>query len=156
MYKFSKESEKILETVNPFLQKAAKLTISRSKIDISIPKWGGFREADYQKELFDKGWSKADGYESKSNHQLKDEYGKSKALDLCAYYKGEQNWNKERLVYIAVHMLYAFEELKKLGKIPSDLYIHWGGYWSSDDDSLGWDKPHFQISNKEQTIYIKS
>jgi hypothetical protein len=150
MFKYSKKSEKILDTVNEYLVKAAKLTISRSKIDMSIAEWAGLRTANYQKELYDKGWSKADGTNIKSNHQLTDDHGKSRALDLCAYYRGNQNWNKERLVYIAVLMLEAFEELKRYGKIPKDQYIHWGGYWSSKDDGMGWDLPHFELRTTKQ------
>lgn len=154
MFKFGKNSNKILDTVNKYLKLSAETAIYNSKIDISIPEWGGLRTAKYQKELFDKGWSKADGINKISNHQLKDDEGKSMALDLCAYHKGEQNWNKERLVYIAVLMLESFEELQKQGIIPKDLYLHWGGFWKSKSDGMGWDLPHFELRNKEQIIYI--
>ena len=160
MYKFGKKSNEILDTVNRYLKLSAEKTISKSKIDISIPEWGGLRDSKYQKELYDKGWSNADGTKVKSNHQIQDEEGKSMALDLCAYYKGEQNWNKERLVYIAVLMLESFEELKKDGLIPPYYQLEWGGYWkpSKNDskDSFGFDRPHFQLSKKKQKIYIES
>ncbi len=155
MYKFGKKSKEVLDTVNKYLVMAAEETIKESKIDISIPEWGGLRTADYQYELYKKKWSKADGTVKKSNHQLKDSEGKSKALDLCAYYEGEQNWNKERLVYIAGIMLDSFETLKAKGRIPMDVYIHWGGFWKSKDDGLGWDLPHFQTGTSNQTIFIK-
>lgn len=154
MYKFGKKSNKVLSTVNKYLKMAAEAAIAESKIDISIAEWGGLRTAEYQKELYDKGWSKADGTSKKSNHQLTDEDGKSKALDLCAYYKGKQNWNKERLVYIAGLMLKNFETFKENKRIPQGVFIHWGGWWSidKDEDGLSWDKPHFEIKNKPQKI----
>ena len=154
MFKFSKKSKSILSTVNKYLAMSAELTISKSKIDISIPEWGGLRTAEYQKELFDKGWSKADGTTDESNHQRMDEECKSKALDLCAYYKGKQNWNAERLVYFAGIMLDNFETLKSEKRIPNNLYLHWGGYWTPRSDGLGWDLPHFEIKDKKQTIRI--
>ena len=154
MYKFGKQSKKVLDTVNKYLVLAAEGAIMESMIDISIPEWGGLRTAKYQKSLFDKDWSKADGTKKISNHQKMDAEEKAMALDLCAYYKGKQNWNKERLIYIAGLMLCSFEALKRDGQIPTNLHIHWGGFWKSTTDSMGWDLPHFQISNRKQTTTL--
>ena len=160
MYKFGNSSKEVLKNVNKYLVLSAELAISKSHIDISIPEWGGLRTAEYQKELFDKKWSKADGTTNLSNHQRVGADGKCMALDLCAYYKSKQNWNKERLVYIAGLMLQSFEELKKEGKIPVYYQIHWGGFWkrSKNDpkESFGFDRPHFELSNKKQKINIES
>jgi hypothetical protein len=155
MYKFGKESKKILNTVNKYLVMAAEKTIAESKIDISIPEWGGKRTADYQYSLYKKKWSKADGTVKKSKHQILDDEGKSKALDLCAFVNGEQNWNKERLVYIATLMIKNFDILKKEGKIPNDLHIHSGMFWKvkkgDEEDGFGFDRPHTQLSTTPQT-----
>lgn len=159
MYAFGKSSVKVLNTVSKCLVMTAKATIAESKIDISIPEWGGLRSTDYQYTLYKKKWSKADGIVKKSKHQIKDDKGKSKALDLCAYFEGEQNWNKERLVYIAVLMIKNFDKLKEDGFIPDDLYLHSGIFWKPTKDTpdgLGWDKPHFELNSTEQTnIFIK-
>jgi hypothetical protein len=158
MFKFGRGSYKILNTVNKWLILSAEATIAESKIDISIPEWGGYRTAEYQFKLFKKGWSRADGTQVKSKHQLKDEDNKSRALDLCAYFDGEQNWDKERLVYIATLMVSNFKRLKIEGKIPDNLHIHAGMFWQpnkSNLDGLGFDKPHFQVSSKPQVkIYV--
>jgi len=150
MYKFGNESNEVLEKVNKYLVLTANLTISMSAIDISIAEWGGLRTAKYQKSLFNKGWSKADGTNTISNHQKTDEEGKSMALDLCAYHKSKQNWNAERLVYMAGLMLCNFEKLKDEGKIPQDLYLHWGGLWRSKLGGMGWDLPHFELRTSKQ------
>ena len=76
MYKFGKKSQTVLDTVSNYLHISANRTISKSVIDISIAPWAGLRTAEYQKSLFDKGWSKADGYKKKSNHQVIDSDGK--------------------------------------------------------------------------------
>lgn len=158
MYKFGTQSNKILDTVNRYLKLCAEKTINKSKIDISIPEWGGYRKAEYQFKLYKKGWSKADGTHIKSKHQLRDDEGKSRALDLCAYYHGDQNWNKQRLTYIAGLMLSTFGELKDKGLIPHNLHVHWGGLWrptDSNSDDLGFDLPHFQVSSVPQTkVYV--
>ena len=162
-YKFGSSSLKILDTVNRYLALCAMETINKSKIDISIPEWGGLRDAEYQFSLYKKKWSKADGTNIKSKHQLVDDQGKSRALDLCAYHNGKQNWNTQRLSYIAGLMLSTFEELKGLEyydsrQIPSDVYIHWGGFWqpvNKNSDDLGFDLPHFQIRTTPQTkVYV--
>ena len=154
MYTFGVKSLNILDTTSKYLQLCAKRTIKESKIDISIPEWGGLRDAEYQFKLYKKGWSKADGTNIKSNHQKMDAKGKSLALDLCAYHKGKQSWNGERLVYIAGLMLKNFKELKELKVVPDDLHLHWGGFWQprkGNEEGLGFDLPHFEIRTLPQT-----
>ena len=100
---YGKKSKYILETVNRYLRLCAFRTISKSlMVDISVPEWGGLRTDKYQNKLYQKKWSKADGYNNKSDHQIKDNEDKSKALDLCAYSDGKQNWDKPKLIYIAM------------------------------------------------------
>lgn len=157
MFKFGLKSTLIISTVNRYLELCARETIKITGIDISVPDWGGLRTAAYQHSLFLQKWSTADGYEKISDHQLTDNEGKSKALDLCAYYQGKQNWNKERLSYISGLYAATFERLKAEGKIPHNVYLHCGSLWVNKDgnDGMGWDRPHFYISTKPQVPKLK-
>ena len=147
MYRWSKKSRDIIITVKEPLQIWAEELITQSLIDLSIPEWGGKRTAEYQNELFRKGWSKADGYEKKSNHQS------GNALDVCAFSNGKQSFNQERLGYIGGLGLKVWEELKESEQVPMDLYLHWGGLWytpNDDPSGLGWDLPHFELKDYKQ------
>lgn len=158
MGNFGKDSERVLYTVSEYLIMAAERTAKRSRIPIAVPPWGGFRTDDYQNKLYLKKWSKADGYEKKSNHQKKDLKGKVIALDLCALVNGKYNFNKERLIYINTLMQISFEELKEEGKIPKDIFLHQGMFWTPNDKKkvgMGWDKPHSELRYYPQTkIYV--
>ena len=154
-FKFGKKSLKLLDTVNRYLKLCALETIKESAIDISIPDWGGYRSAEYQNEIFKKGWSKVDGYKIKSNHQKKDSKGKSIALDLCAYANGELSWDKERLIYIATLYRCIWDKLKVEGQIPQHMFIHSGMLWSAKE-GMGWDRPHHEIRSSVQAPNIKS
>ncbi len=134
-----------MNTSRKYLSMCAERAISKSEIDISIPNWGGYRPDYYQHEMFLKKWSKVDGYQKKSMHQMTDEDGKCLALDLCAYVDGEQNWDKERLIYIHMLMVESWHELQQEGKIPKDRYLWWGGFWKDS-----WDKPHYYDKNYQQ------
>jgi len=157
MYHFGTQSKEVLDTVSDYLVLTAELTISHSKMDISVPEWGGLRTAKYQNKLFNKEWSKADGYNKLSKHQLKDKDGKSLALDLCGYYKGEQTWNKGRLGYIAALMHTYFHYLKEVGRIPDNLHLHCGAFWTpseNDNDGIGWDAAHYELRSTPQIVRI--
>ncbi len=92
-----------------------------------------------------------------SFHQIKDENGEGQALDLVPYIKGVGFSYKAfgRFGIIGSLMLEAWEELQEEGKIPKDLFLHWGGLWKSRDGiKLGWDLAHFEIRKYEQLIRL--
>ena len=115
--------------------------IKNSPIDFGIPETGGVRTIDVQRELYEKGVSKADGIKNKSCHQAKaDGYGH--ALDFYAYVNGKASWATNHLCMVAAALIITSKRLKKEGKISHDIY--WGGQFGSSDFN-GWDMPHFEI-----------
>lgn len=159
MFKFGKGSNKVLSTVSKYHQLCTNRMMKKTVIDISLPEWAGRRDCAYQNGLYLKKWSKADGYIKKSKHQILDKDGLCIAVDHSAYVDGEQNWNQGRLTYIGLLYIQCWEELKKEGKIPKNLYIHWGGFWKSKKDykgksGMGWDLPHKEIRNYPQKIKL--
>ncbi len=120
---------RIIEIIN--------LAITITKIDFGIPKDGGLRTSDRQKELFDKGLSQADGTINKSYHQT------GKAIDIYSYFNGNASWNKSQLTFAATAILQAASIL--------GYNLQWGGLWSSNKDDgeiqYGWDMAHFQLGD---------
>lgn len=97
-----------------------------SPYPFGIPRDGGLRTAERQKELFDKKRSKADGYKNKSYHQT------GKAFDIYAIVNGKPSWDKIALTLIADHIL---KTANRMG-----VKLEWGGNWKSFKDL-----PHFQL-----------
>lgn len=130
MYKFGSRSIKRMEGVDQSLidvaVEALKISHHRGGPDFTIPKYGGLRTEDEQKELFKKKRSKADGVNKKSYHQS------GKALDVIAYVNGSATYDEEYLYEVAVCMLQAAAKL--------NVKLEWGGNWKGK-----WDKPHYQI-----------
>ena len=131
MYKFSKRSLERMEGIDEKLVIIAHRALSISKIDFGIPEFGGLRNSDQQKKLFDLGKSKVDGTEVKSKHQ----YGK--ALDVFAYVDGNASWDIEYMAQIAAAFLQASNSL--------GYNIIWGGLWENFIDT-----PHFELVGKWQ------
>lgn len=120
---------RIIEIIN--------LAITITKIDFGIPKDGGLRTSERQKELFDKGRSKADGTINKSFHQT------GKAIDIYAYFDGGASWDADKLTFAATAILQAASIL--------GYNLQWGGLWSSkkknNEIQYGWDMAHFQLGD---------
>ncbi|MCT4602997.1 MAG: M15 family metallopeptidase [Marinifilum sp.] len=151
MYKFGKQSKVRLAKVHHLLQELAYATIKKSEYDFGIPNTGGLRTAEMQKELYDKGYSKLDGYKKKSYHQT------GLALDMVPYIEGKYTWqNKTAFLHIARTAFEVWNQLEN----HQGLFLHWGGFWRAKDlndnnlldldDKLGWDLPHFELRNKAQ------
>ena len=126
-FKLSKRSYERLNGIDAILIAILTEAIKESPYDFGIPRDGGLRTAERQKELFDKGVSKADGYKKKSYHQS------GKAFDIYAFVGGEASWDKGALTHIARHII-------KVAKEQFDVELEWGGDWKSFKDY-----PHFQI-----------
>lgn len=147
LFQWGKTSKQLLGTVSKYLELTANRAILKSNIDMSIPYWGGRRDEDLQEEMYDNGWSQCDGKTKLSEHQILDKDGRSKALDICAFIKGKQEWPENVLIYFSHLMIESFEELKEEGHIPKDIYLHWGGFWKSFKDL-----PHYEIKDHPQKI----
>ena len=127
-YKLSKRSLSRLDGIRSVLIAVLVEGIKDSPYDFGIPKTGGFRTANDQKELYNLGVSKCDGVKNKSYHQS------GNAFDIYIYEAGKANWNKDKLKLVAEH-------LKETAKNKYGISLEWGGDW------ISWqDYPHFQIT----------
>jgi peptidoglycan L-alanyl-D-glutamate endopeptidase CwlK len=140
MYKLSNASINNMKDCHPDNIILFTEAIKNSPIDFGVPSTGGVRTAEQQNALFNKGVTKADGYEFKSKHQIKrDGYGY--ANDFFAYVNGSVSYEKHHMAMVAAVILSTAIRLKKEGKITSDYY--WGGQFGSADFN-GWDMPHIE------------
>ena len=131
-FKLSNRSISRLQGVEPQMIELIKRSIKKSPIDFGVPEHGGKRSAEEQKSLFDKGFSKCDGYVKKSRHQS------GNAFDVYAYVNGKASWETHHLNMIAGVIL---SEAKEMG-----LNVVWGGTFGKKGYDLnGWDKPHYEL-----------
>lgn len=146
MYTFGKTSRERLDTCHKDI-----VTIMEEVIkyyDFSILE--GIRTTEKQQEYFNTGRSQLDGINKKSNHQ-DDGSGKSRAIDIMPFKKGENAFSGKvkdnmRFYYLAGLVKMASIKLKEEGKITHN--IRWGGDWDSDDvytDQNFDDFPHFEL-----------
>lgn len=107
----------------------------------------GERTVQEQQALYAKGRTapgkivtRVDGVNKKSKHN----YSPSLAVDVVPY---PIDWeDEERMTYFAGFVMGIASQLKKEGRIHSD--IRWGGDWDSDTsvkDEGFRDRPHFEI-----------
>ena len=160
-YAFGKKSLIRAKGVDDYLLRTAIVALTFSNQDMSIPWRGGVRSAEQQKELFDDGASRCDGFIKKSYHQS------GKALDLVPYKNGKINYKDFKgFQEFAKVMLATFCFLQALGQIPEQYYLHWGGFWSAkdenkdgyihhQDDQFGWDSPHWELRSRPQNNVLK-
>ena len=129
MYKFSQRSLNNLMNVDEKLVLICNELIKR--IDFTVIE--GYRSRERQKELFDKGFSKIDGFNKKGKHN----YFPSRAVDIIPYKKGHNPFDGSKE---SEEMFYELaEQFKKVAK-ELNIVIVWGGDWESFKDL-----PHFQI-----------
>lgn len=125
LFKFSKKSKNILNTVNKELTILANEVLKISKIDFAIT--DGLRSTEEQQNLYKLGKSKCDGLIKKSKHQL------GKAIDIMCYDKNNKGtWDFKY-----------YEEISKLFKqkaVELNIKIKWGGDWVNFKDGV-----HFEL-----------
>lgn len=124
MYTFSKRSRAILDTVHPTLQHIFEEAIVDSPFDFGIT--SGYRTAEEQNELYNRGASQRDGYIKKSYHQT------GCAIDIAVYTEDGLTWEEDYYKIVAGHII---GTAKRLG-----YEIEWGGLWPSFKDYV-----HIQI-----------
>lgn len=129
-FKLSQRSLTRLNGVDDKMIELAQRAISKSPIDFGIPRHGGLRTPEEQRELFNTQKSKCDGYDKKSRHQS------GRAFDVYAYHNGLASWDKVHLAMIAGVIL---SEAKDMG-----LNVVWGGTFGSNNFN-GWDACHFEL-----------
>ena len=145
-YSFSEQSIRLFKNVHPNLIKIMKAAITNSPYDFRIT--AGARTAEEQNALYQIGRTrkgaivtKADGYKSKSNHQIKaDGYGHAVDIFICGKYDengnyvkftSEEGYDEKKLKLIANHIL-AVAKSKNVN-------VEWGGNWKMKDT------PHFEL-----------
>ena len=138
MYKFGKRSMQRLEGVNPHLVECAKRALAESRFDMTIPHLGGKRTPEEQKDCFDRGTSKCDGYIKLSYHQAEAaDNGYGNAIDVIPVDGGYEN--TRGLNEFARLMSINWQEGLISGEFEGVLI--WGGTFGR----TGWDKPHHEV-----------
>ena len=95
MFKLSRRSYDRLTGVDPRLIYLCEQAIKTTKVDFGIAYLGGRRTAEQQKQIFDEGFSKKDGYVKLSKHQS------GQAFDFIPFVNGrvvENPWNYAMIV----------------------------------------------------------
>lgn len=134
-FKLSKRSEERMIGLNIKLINVVRMAILRTPIDFGVAWMGGLRTAEQQKELFDQGYSKCDGYKLLSKHQS------GNAVDLNVFVGSKLVENKEMLCVIAGVMFSCANEL--------NTKIRWGLMWNQSGDirdNTFNDVYHFEIT----------
>lgn len=134
MPKFSKQSLKILRTVDIDLQTIFQVVVKY--YDCTVV--SGLRTLEEQQEMYAQGRTKpgdivtnADGIMNKSNHQS------GNAVDVVPY---PSMWSdKDKLREFGGFVLGVAAMLKEQGII--EIELEWGGHWKTFN---GGDTPHFQ------------
>ena len=145
-YELSEMSKAYFKNVHPYLVEVITGAITDSPYDFRIT--AGARTAKEQNALYQIGRTRAgnkvtnaDGYKSKSNHQIKaDGYGHAVDIFVCGKYDEsgnyikfttEEGYDSKKLKAIADH-------IKKIAK-EKGYKIEWGGEWKF------YDSPHFEL-----------
>ena len=146
-YKWGARSIRRMHLVYPYLIECADMTIATSKYDLTIPFLAGVRTPEQQKNAFDRGASKCDGYNILSYHQIEatpeNEFGMALDIRPVGWRKMSEKELNRAQNYIARLMLINYQELiLKYTQEGIDIGVMiWGGTFGSE----GWDKPHFEI-----------
>ncbi|MCP4991537.1 MAG: M15 family metallopeptidase [Colwellia sp.] len=132
MSNWGNKSQRVLNHLHPDLRTILNSYIAIAKIDISLVE--GVRLPKRQKEMFDRGLSKIDGYKKKGKHQP-DKNGVSHAVDFCIFtnqknYRNAIRYDENHLSYVAGAIDALAIYLYKMGVIKHK--IRWGGNWDGD------------------------
>jgi peptidoglycan L-alanyl-D-glutamate endopeptidase CwlK len=137
-FKFSKRSLRRLKGVHPKIVELFSYAIEHEDcpFDFGIPRDGGLRTLERQKELYSYGRYEPNKHRKKitwtlnSNHRERSD-GYGYAVDIFAYVDGKPSWNMLHLKPIADH-------LKKCAT-EKNIPLEWGY------DLWGKDAAHFQV-----------
>ncbi len=138
-YELGKNTKRNLYTIlqsgnhlSSVLVKAVEEFIKVTPIDFCIISNGGYRTAEEQKVLFDKGVSRCDGTTHKSNHQG------GLAVDLVPWVDGSMTWEKAHAYYLSgAFIMFCIER---------GYNVTSGSDWNRDGNLKdGWDPCHMEI-----------
>lgn len=128
-HKFSENSKRNMDGVNPKLVAIAHRALEISPVDFGIGKDGGFRTLEHQQRLFAEGASMKDGVIHVSKHQL------GRALDVAPWVGGPNNDSLNYAICASAMLVAA-------GEVGVKLW--WGGLWPNFRDL-----PHLQLDDDE-------
>ena len=148
-YYFRPRSLEQLATCHEDLQRIAKFTLSKCRIDFAITE--GHRSVERQQELYSHGRNgdvrpkktNVDGVKVKSKHN----YDPSLAFDFVACVKEKEAYNTNDLVYLGACFECCAVELYTRGVVKH--IIRWGGNWNRDGKIIKGqrliDLPHVEL-----------
>jgi peptidoglycan LD-endopeptidase CwlK len=140
VWKLSQSSKLNSSGINPKLAAIRDRALEISTIDFGHPKDAGLRTAVRQKQLFDEGASRCDGYNRRSKHQS------GNAVDFYAYVDGASQWDIEYLAIVACAFLQAGSEM--------GYALRWGGHFRplkrfhGKNYKAGWDGGHIELMDR--------
>ena len=128
-YRLSKRSRGRIDGIEDILITIVEEAISDSPFDFGIPKLGGMRTDEQQKEMYAQGRTKPG---RKVTCTLNSYHKTGKAFDIYAYVNGGASWDRKYLEPIARHLQKVAER--------HGVKLDWGyDLWKKDG-------AHFQIS----------
>lgn len=136
-FKLGKASLKRIEEIDVRLTWLIHRVIAESPYDFGIPRDGGKRTAERQKELYDlvPKVTNLDGYSKKSYHQS------GKAFDIFLLDEHGACWScEDKYKEIADLFLKEFDLMKREGFFKENEVLKWGGNWKRFKDL-----PHFEL-----------
>lgn len=145
MFKFSKRSERNLESVHPYLAMAVRKALSYGDTDFSVVE--GVRSVERQRELYSKGATR-----TMNSLHLEQPDGYGHAVDLYPWPIDMEAVRRNSAVEIVRFgvikglVFAAFKELETDGLVSGKL--RWGGDWDMDGQTLDhsfFDAPHIEI-----------
>lgn len=117
-----------MEGVNKDLVFIATLALENCNFDMRIPWMGGLRTDEDQNKIFERGFSRCDGYDKKSYHQS------GNAIDIIPVNLYDDIEAESAFHEFSILMKQYWFDYKRKGE------LEWGGDWSSFID-----KPHWQV-----------
>lgn len=144
MFAFGARSQAQITSLQPDFKALLEASIAVSPNDFGIPVLGGARTADQQHELWQQGRNgnpgkvvtQKDGYNDKSEHQIKDdEFGY--AVDVVPYISKAFTWNWE----------FIFPIIKTIGTEARKrgISLRWGGVWDRKLEDLNLDNLEAEV-----------
>ena len=129
-YQWSDKSKQRMIGVDQLLVLCATMALSRSKYDMTIPKYGGCRTDDEQFSLFVNKLTKCDGKDKKSKHQ------NGKALDVFPVTRNEK---EKAYRHFAQNMFDVWAFICDNNLNARKYNLHWGGLWENFIDMPHWE-----------------
>ena len=143
MFYLGNRSRGRLDGVHPQIIACIENSLAVSPIDFGIPRDGGVRTAERQREMYEDPdiETKCDGFVNISRHQIPVGCKYGMAFDFYAYLNGKPSWDDLHMALVAGVILATNKQMMLSGEMTFSL--RWGGTFGSDTFH-GWDKAHME------------